>query len=279
VLDVSSSSSPVVAFYCATFLKPEMLHIYRQITALERVAPVVIAQKREHPDRFLFDKLDVVRKPAALHFWRRFWFRQLRDQPWEISSGELRKLIDVLEKRNTQLLHIFFGHIAVHLLPLIRKWPKPTIVSFHGADGLIDMEKTAYRKATMEMLGAVRRVFVRSDSLRRAVANLGCDENKIDILRTGIPIEEFPFRERNLPANGEWRFVQACRLIEKKGLGTTLHTFTNFLAHYPNALLTIAGAGPLLDQLRLLARKLKIDNRVFFPGFVSQEKLREIFYA
>ena len=29
--------SPVVACYCATFLKPEMWHIYRQISALERV--------------------------------------------------------------------------------------------------------------------------------------------------------------------------------------------------------------------------------------------------
>jgi len=35
-LDMTSDSRPVVAFYCATFLKPEMLHIYRQITALER---------------------------------------------------------------------------------------------------------------------------------------------------------------------------------------------------------------------------------------------------
>jgi colanic acid/amylovoran biosynthesis glycosyltransferase len=31
--------------------------------------------------------------------------------------------------------------------------------------------------------------------------------------------------------------------------------------------------------LQALARELKIDNRVSFPGFVSQEKLRELFYA
>jgi colanic acid/amylovoran biosynthesis glycosyltransferase len=256
-----------------------MLHIYRQIAALERVSPVVIAEKRENADRFPFDKIDIVPKPAALHFLRRFWFRQLCDKPWEISSGELRTLISALEKMNAQLLHIFFGHIAVHLLPLIRAWPKPSIVSFHGADVLIDMEKSAYRKATSEMLDLVRRVSVRSASLRRAVVDLGCDENKIDIVRTGIPLEEFPFRERDFPTNGEWRIVQACRLIEKKGLATALHAFTNFLAQYPNATLTIAGAGPLLDELRTLARKLKIENRVFFPGFLSQEKLREIFYA
>jgi len=141
------------------------------------------------------------------------------------------------------------------------------------------MEKPAYRNATKQMLDAVTRVFVRSTSLRRAVVELGCDENKIDIVRTGIPLQEFPFREREFPANGEWRFVQASRLIEKKGLATTLHAFTNFLTHHPNAMLTIAGEGPMLRELKELTRKLKIDNRVALPGFVAPEKLREIYYA
>jgi glycosyltransferase involved in cell wall biosynthesis len=255
-----------------------MLHIYRQIIGLKSVRPIVIAQKREEEQRYSFEPVHVVAKPVT-HFLRRFWFRQLRNQPWQISSTELQALTAVLQSSDAQLLHIFFGHIAVHLLPLIRTWPKPTIVSFHGADVLVDMEKPAYRKATREMLAAVKRVFVRSESLRRAVVDLGCDQNKIDIVRTGIPLEEFPFRERQLPEDGKWRFVQACRLIEKKGLATTLHAFTHFLAEYPDAKLTIAGEGPMLRELQELIRKLKIDNRVSLPGFLSQEKLREIFYA
>ncbi len=215
VRDVSTpldmTRSPVVACYCATFLKPEMLHIYRQITALKRVSPVVIARKRENAARFPFDKIDVVAKPA-LHFLRRFWFRQVRDKPWQISPGELRALTNVLERRNAQLLHIYFGQIAVHLLPLIRAWEKPSIVSFHGAET-------------------------------------------------------------------EWRFVQAGRLIEKKGLPVTLRAFASFLKRYPNATLTIAGEGPLLGQLQDSARELKIDNGVSFTGFISQEQLRELYYA
>src|SRR5437879_4717465 len=255
-----------------------MLHIYRQITALQRVRPFVIAQKRENAAQFPFDKIEIVAK-APTHFLRRFWFRQLHDKPWQISASERHGLLAALERANAQLLHIFFGHIAVHLLPLIQAWPKPSIVSFHGADVLVDMEKPAYRKATREMLAAVRRVFVRSESLRRAVVDLGCDQNKIDVVRTGIPLEEFPFRERQFPENGNWRLVQASRLIEKKGLATTLHAFNHFLANYPEAKLTIAGEGPLLRELEELIRKLKIDDRVSLPGFVSQEKLREIFYA
>ena len=104
-----------------------MLHIYRQITALERVRPVVIAQKRENTELFPFQSIDLVGKPPT-HFLRRFWFRQLLDRPWQISRVEIDALRRILKRTNAQLLHIYFGHIAVHLLPLILTWAKPTVV-------------------------------------------------------------------------------------------------------------------------------------------------------
>ena len=256
-----------------------MLHIYRQITALERCRPVVIAQKREQAERYPFEPICIAPKPAT-HFFRRFWFRQLRDVPWQISDRELRVLQGILSKTDARLLHIYFGQIAVHLLPLIRSWKKPSIVSFHGADVTVDMNKPAYRETTRQMLDAVNLVLVRSESLRRAVIHLGCDERKVEIQRTGIPLDEFPFRERNFVAAAkEWRFVQAGRLIEKKGLPVTLRAFALFLRQHPDANLTIAGEGPLLGQLQNLTGELNINGRVSFTGFMSQEQLREIYYA
>ena len=117
---------------------------------------------------------------------------------------------------------------------------------------MVDMNKPAYREATLQMLDAVTLVLVRSESLRRAVVDLGCDPEKIEIQPTGIPLDEFPFRDRAVPNNGEWRFVQAGRLIEKKGLPITLRAFSTFSKQYPNATLTIAGEGPLLPELRNL---------------------------
>src|SRR5947207_12007900 len=169
-----------------------MLHIYRQITGLRRVQPIVIAQKRENPEKFPFDKIDIVRKPPT-HFWRRFWFRQVQNKPWQISEREVSALGAVLDRENARLLHIFFGHIAVHLLPLIQAWPKPSVVSFHGADVLVDLDKPAYRAATQQMLEAVRLVLVRSESLGRALINLGCPAGKIRLQHTGIPVDASPF--------------------------------------------------------------------------------------
>src|SRR5216110_2700666 len=255
-----------------------MLHIYRQITSLHRVRPVVIAQKLENKERFPFRDIYVIRKPT-FHFLRRLWFKQIADRPWQISPGEVRAVEQVLNETKAQLLHIYFGHIAVLLRPLIRQWQKPSLVSFHGADVLVDMQKPAYRHATEEMLSLVRRVVVRSDSLRQAVIDLGCAPGKIEIQRAGIPLADFPFRERNIPGDGRWRLLQAGRLIEKKGLKTTLRAFAGFWKEFPAARLTIAGEGPQLDELQSLARELQIDSAIDFAGFVSQEELRDLFYS
>jgi colanic acid/amylovoran biosynthesis glycosyltransferase len=274
---VERNEKPVVACYCATFLKPEMLHIYRQITGLTRLRPLVIAQKRENADRFPFENVRILSKPAT-HFLRRIWFRQLRDLPWKISSRETVTLLRLLGETDAQLLHIYFGHIAVHLRPLITNWPKPSVVSFHGADVMVDLDKPAYRAATRQMLDAVRLVLVRSASLREALVRLGCDDEKIRIHRTGIPLGELPFQPREWPHDGEWHFVQACRLIEKKGLPTSLRAFAAFVRQHPGAQFTIAGEGPLLRPMQELARELGVAHRVTFTGFISQGELRELFY-
>src|SRR5438093_10533230 len=114
-----------------------MLHIYRQITALKRCAPVVIAQKREQTERFPFEPVQIVPKPAT-HFLRRCWFRQVRDMPWQISDAELHALLRLLSRTDARLLHIYFGQIAGHVLPPIRTWNKPSTVSFHGPEITVD---------------------------------------------------------------------------------------------------------------------------------------------
>jgi len=254
-----------------------MLHIYRQITALERFRPVVIAQKREEAERFPFEPVFVVGKPAT-HFWRRFWYRKLLDAPWQMSRAEVARIERILSENDAQLLHIYFGHIAVHLLPLMRHWPKPTVVSFHGADVLVDLDKPRYRAATREMLAAVRLVLVRSQSLARAVAALGCPEERIRLHRTGIPLAEITFRPRTWPNDGAWQLLQAGRLIEKKGFQTSMRAFAAFQQKNPAATFTIAGEGPLQHELQNLARELGVAEQVRFAGFLSQAQLREEFF-
>ena len=40
------TAEPIVASYCTTFLKPEMRHIYRQVTGLRRYRTFVMTRER-----------------------------------------------------------------------------------------------------------------------------------------------------------------------------------------------------------------------------------------
>jgi hypothetical protein len=128
-----------------------MLHIYRQITALERFRPIVIAQKREEAERFPFEPVFLVR---AASISQRFGFA-----PWYAPGRSLPgRLCGVLDGNEVQLLHIYFDTSG----------PSPASCGigrnralFHFRRGrLVDLDPR-YRSATREVLTFARLVLVR----------------------------------------------------------------------------------------------------------------------
>ncbi len=269
---------PVVASYCTTFLKPEMLHIYRQVTGLSAWQTFVMTKERLHADRFRFDAVEVLPRPR-IDFLSRFHKKYLRRMEAVFYRGEYDQLSGVLARRHADLLHVYFGHTGVHLLPFIRNWDRPSLVSFHGMDIMPRPNEPGYDTRLRELLQTLPMVLARSESLAARLVDLGCAPAKIRINRTGIPLDAFPFHERRPPANQAWKLVQASRLIEKKGLDETLRAFAAFRAKFPAATLTIAGDGPLRARLESLAQELQIATAVDFPGFQSQEQLRALYEA
>jgi len=267
---------PVVASYCTTFLKPEMLHIYRQITGLRTFETFVMTKERQSAEQFPFDAIELLARPR-INFLSRFHKKYLRRMEPVFYRGEYDQLAAVLARRHADLLHVYFGHTGVHLLPFIRNWPGPSIVSFHGMDIMPRAKEPGYDARMRELLSALPMVLARSESLAARLVALGCDPGKIRINRTGIPLGDFPFRERAVPADGAWRLVQASRLIEKKGLADSLRAFAAFHAKHPQATFTIAGDGPLRPTLEALARELDVSTAVTFAGFQRQADLRTLY--
>jgi colanic acid/amylovoran biosynthesis glycosyltransferase len=273
---VPDPSRPLVASYIVTFLKPEMLHVYRQVRSLHRWRTMVICQKRENPSTFPFDPIEIFPKPRT-HQFRRWWQKTVLRQPIMIYRSEARRLRAHLEQSGAKLLHVYFGHIGVHLLPLLEMLRIPAVVSFHGADAQVDLDQPKHRAATQRMIQLAKLLLVRSESLGDRLVELGCPREKIRVHRTGMPMDELHFRQRTAPADGAWHCVQASRLITKKGLATTIRAFAAFAEKFPQAKLTFAGDGPLLEATRGLAAELGIADRVHFAGFLSQAKLRSLY--
>ena len=179
-----------VASYCTTFLKPEMLHIYRQVTSLRRTHTFVMTKRIEHPRRFPFDDIELIPRPHR-NLLRHGWMKFVERRPPLIYRGEYQMLVSILALRGADMMHIYFGHTGVHLLPFIREWNRPCLVSFHGADVAIKQDVENYVKKLRVLFDSVAVVLARSQSLADRLIKFGCPPEKIRINRTGIPLREF----------------------------------------------------------------------------------------
>ena len=269
-------SRPVVACYCTTFLKREMRHIYRQVNGLRGFGTFVITRARENREEYPFPDVEVLPRPR-IFFLRRFYKKYLAGEEALFYRGEYKQLTKLLERRRPDLVHIYFGHTGVHLLPFVRAWGGRSLVSFHGMDIMPREDEPGYLDRLRELLRALPMVLARSGSLAARLVDLGCPPENIRINRTGIPLDRFPFAERTPPPGGAWHVVQASRLIEKKGVDSTLAAFASFRKTHPGSRLTIAGDGPLLEELRRSASAMGIGSAVRFAGFQSQEELAALF--
>jgi colanic acid/amylovoran biosynthesis glycosyltransferase len=273
---ITPSSQPVVASYCTTFLKPEMLHIYRQVTGLRRHKTFVLTRERMCEEQFPFPDLELIPR-ARKNFIKRFYLKYIRRLPPVYYRGELQVLIKILKRHPADLMHIYFGHTGVHLLPFVKEWESPCVVSFHGMDIQPRPQMEGYDDQMADLLQTVPLALARSKSLLQGLERLGCPREKLRLNRTGIPLDQFPYRERSLPEDGAWHFVQACRLIAKKGLATAIRAFAKFHGRYPKAKFQIAGEGPMKAELEALIAELSLETAVELNGFLSQPALAALY--
>src|SRR6266404_1155257 len=266
----------VVASYCTSFLKPEMLHIYRQVKALRGVRTFVITKEIQNAESFPFRDIEIIPQ-SRMNLLRHGWLKFVKREPPIVYRGEYQVLASLLENRGADLMHIYFGHTGVHLLPFIEQWDKPCVVSFHGADVAIKDDIPNYPEKLRRLFDLVPLVLARSQSLANRLIQFGCPPEKLRINRTGIPLDDFPFVDRQPPPDGRWKVMQACRLIPKKGVATSLRASAIFKKDNPKAEFFIAGKGPLQPELEMLADGLGILRDVHFVGFLSQRKLLELY--
>src|SRR3954471_3231880 len=177
-------SRPVVASYCTTFLKPEMRHIYRQVTGLERYRTFVLTRERQSAERFPFEAIELIPR-ARKNFLKRFWLKYILRLPAVHYRGELQVIIKILERRPADLMHVYFGHTGVHLLPFIKEWDRPCVVSFHGMDIQPRPDQPGYDDQMREMLRTAPLLLARSRSLIERLEAMGAPADRLRLNRTG----------------------------------------------------------------------------------------------
>ena len=268
---------PNIGIFCPTFLKPEMWHVYRQVVGPKRVKVHAFAFKRENSDRFPYTNIHLLGR-SKFRWARRIWYKQILHSPQLALPSECAALWKLIRANNIRLLHIYFGNNGVFWLPFFRRRAIPIIVSFHGADVAVGLNTPRGQRRLQQVFEAADLLLARSQSIRESMIAAGCSPNKVRIQRTGVPGPDFEYRPRSFPGGGGFQFLQACRLIEKKGVEVTLKAYAKFLRRWPSSRLVIAGDGPLRKSLEQLAEQLGVSSRTEFTGFLTKEQLLKVCY-
>ncbi|MBF0416512.1 MAG: glycosyltransferase [Magnetococcales bacterium] len=270
--EVANDRAVAVSFL-ATFLRPEMLHVYRQVTSVQSFTVWVITRRRRHPERFPFDRLLILRK-NPWRFVTRLWHR-LQKRRVPMSGYETRQMLRMVERLQAQVVHVYLGTEAVRVLPYLEREQRPKVVSFHGADLSDDLKEDEFQ----QLLRHTDLFLVRSDSLKEELLKRGCPGERIRMNRTGVPMpESFGVRQsREYSAEHPLRLLQACRFVEKKGLDVTITALGLVREAGIPTELTLMGSGPREQELRKLVQDLHLEQWVHFPGFVDNQTLLDGF--
>jgi glycosyltransferase involved in cell wall biosynthesis len=97
--------------------------------------------------------------------------------------------------------------------------------------------------------------------------HLNIQPDKIKVITRGR--DSLKFKRKSLEPydqNGSIRFLNVSRLFSVKGHRFIILGFKNFLTKYPNASLSIVGDGPLRNELTILIKENKLENKVLLLG-------------
>ncbi len=274
---------PGLVSLCGTWLKPEMQSIYRQAVHLQRYHNSVLTEQLQHPDRFPFPRVTVMerrlRPRPKGNFLLRFWYKHVVKQwppPRCITSSPAYypyNLPDLLRAANPALVHVYYGHKAVKYLDMLLAWGGPFLVSFHGVDLVKFTSDPTYVANLKRVFAHAHLILARSHSLLDGLKALGCPPEKLRLNHTPIPLDAFPPASRTPPEDGAWRLVQACRLIPKKGLFTTLEALRLVVPHFPHLKFVVCGSGPIKESFLAQRDALGLQPNVEVLGWMDQPSL------
>ena len=285
------NASPLVCSLCGTYLKQEMQSIYRQISGLRDHRNIVFAEQLSNLDMFPYEPVVLMKKRSRPrlrgNFLLRFWYKHIvRNWPPPRPIGSVGReneyyhpydLVDLLSKNKPDLVHCYYGHKAVKYLKMLKAAGVPFVISFHGVDVVKFIDREGYREALLSAFTEAKLVMARSVSLLERLIELGCPSHKLRLNRTPIPLGNITYKRRIAPKDGQWRMVQACRLISKKGIFTILEAIALLIDRWPGLQYSLAGIGPDKEEIERAIVRHGLQHHVQMLGWLSQDELQKIY--
>ncbi len=199
------------------------------------------------------------------------------------ARGAVRQM---LREFRPELIASHFAMFAFPAIDLIRRYPY--VVHFHGpwaaearAEGAGPLSVLYKRAMESVVYRQADRFVVLSDAFRRILVDVyGVREDRVRVIPGGVEVARFSRSESRTEARMVLGWptdrpivLTARRLAHRMGLGNLIEAMGEVRRRVPDALLLIAGKGPMLPVLEAQVANLQLADHVRFLGFISDATL------
>lgn len=127
-------------------------------------------------------------------------------------------------------------------------------------------------------------VIVNSNYMKSELQRLfGLPFEKINVIPNGVNLNlyngverDYNFR-RQYAADNEKIILYVGRLVYEKGIQNLISAMPKILNCYHDSKLIIAGKGGMIDELREEVRRLNIENKVYFTGYLNLTQVTKMY--
>lgn len=269
-----------LALYTDEFLTPSMTFIYRQLTSLpDGWKAFVITRRSSNELLFPYENVYICKrgiKERAINIIYRtigYRFRTL-------GSNSSKFHASVFADEKPDLIHAHFGPSALEILPVAKRLNIPMVTTFHGMDASKLLQSDSYTKQ-LKQLFSYSYILTVSEIMRKELIEFGSPIDKTKCAYIGVPVTKFKPQPRRFLVDKfrneeEISFLQVSNFVEKKGHRYTLMAFSKLIKSYPNAILTLAGNGPLKQMMENFTIELGIQNAVHFIGHKNTNEVVDL---
>lgn len=216
-----------------------------------------------HPRYALLPKIGMTIAPLTLYQASKKAIQRILD------DGYIFDLIDA---------HYFYPD-GVAAVMLGKYFNKPVVITARGTDiSYIPQFHTPRRMIQWALRHASASITV-CEALRMALIDVGAEPSRTYTLRNGVDLDLFRPMEREAQRQKfgltGFTVLSVGNLVPLKGH----HLIIEALLQLPEVKLIIAGSGPERDNLKALAHRLGVFDRVTFVGSLTQAELRDYYNA
>ncbi len=223
----------------------------------------------------------LVRHPRAFFSTLRLSLQQsrpgARGRLWQVFYfGEAVLAWNHWRKLSVRHVHSHFVSVSADIAMLASHFGKfagegPTSWSA-TVHGLIEMQDVQWPRLVKKVEHADAIVCI-SDFTRSQLMSVVDEDQwpKLQVVRCGV--EPAAYDRVGEPPSGRARVLCVGRLVPEKGQSVLLHAFARIVKRGVDAELEVVGYGPAEDNLKRLAERLGLADRVIFAGAVGQDAI------